>query len=283
MSILRECMRISLESTLFNWGSRTYVMGILNTTPDSFSNDGIYSAVDLAVDKGIDMLADGADVLDVGGESSRPHAVYGEVDKISLDEELDRVIPTIHGLANKANCLISVDTYKSKVAEAAIAAGAHVVNDIWGLSGDPEMAPLIADTGVSVVLMHNAKEPRYRDVVLDTLDFLKAQVEFAVDSGIHQDKIIIDPGIGFSKRTTENLEILNRLQEYKKIGLPLLVGTSRKATIGEVLDLTVDDRIEGTAATVAVAISRGADMVRVHDVKEMYRVSKMTDAIVRRG
>jgi len=258
-------------------------MGILNTTPDSFSNDGIYSAVDLAVDKGIDMLADGADVLDVGGESSRPHAVYGEVDKISLDEELDRVIPTIHGLANKANCLISVDTYKSKVAEAAIAAGAHVVNDIWGLSGDPEMAPLIADTGVSVVLMHNAKEPRYRDVVLDTLDFLKAQVEFAVDSGIHQDKIIIDPGIGFSKRTTENLEILNRLQEYKKIGLPLLVGTSRKATIGEVLDLTVDDRIEGTAATVAVAISRGADMVRVHDVKEMYRVSKMTDAIVRRG
>ena len=276
-------LRINLELILFDWGSKTYVMGILNITPDSFSNDGIYADVDLAVDRGIEMVANGADILDIGGESSKPAALYGEVEKISLDEELDRVIPTIDGLANKAKCLLSVDTYKSKVAEAAIAAGAHVVNDIWGLSRDPEMAPLIADTGVSVVLMHNAKEPKYRDVVLDTLDFLKAQVEFAVANGIHQDKIIIDPGIGFSKGTTENLEILNRLEEYKKIGLPLLVGTSRKATIGQILDLPLDDRIEGTAATIAVAISRGADMVRVHDVKEMNRVSKMTDAIVRRG
>jgi len=276
-------LRINLELILFDWGSKTYVMGILNITPDSFSNDGIYADVDLAVDRGIEMVTNGADILDIGGESSKPAALYGEVEKISLDEELDRVIPTIHGLANKAKCLLSVDTYKSKVAEAAIAAGAHVVNDIWGLSRDPEMAPLIADTGVSVVLMHNAKEPKYRDVVLDTLDFLKAQVEFAVANGIHQDKIIIDPGIGFSKGTTENLEILNRLEEYKKIGLPLLVGTSRKATIGQILDLPLDDRIEGTAATIAVAISRGADMVRVHDVKEMNRVSKMTDAIVRRG
>ena len=266
---------------LFDWGSKTYLMGILNTTPDSFSNDGVYLDVDLAVEKGIQMLAHGADILDVGGESNRPSSIYGEVDKISVDEELDRVIPTIYALAKQANCLLSIDTYKSKVAEAAIAAGAHMVNDIWGLSKDPEMATLIADTGVYVVLMHNAEESEYGDVVSDTLDFLKAQVGFAVDNGIHQDKIIIDPGIGFSKGTTENLEILNRLGEYKKIGLPLLVGTSRKATIGQVLDLSVDDRIEGTAATVAVAITRGADMVRVHDVKEMNRVSKMTDAIVR--
>ena len=266
-------------------------MGILNTTPDSFSNDGIYLDTDLAVDKGIEMLAHGADILDVGGESTRPSSVYGEVDKISVDEELDRVIPAIYRLARQPNCLLSIDTYKSKVAEAAIAAGVHVVNDIWGLSRDPEMANLIADTGVYVVLMHNAEEPEYGDVVSDTLDFLKSQVEFAVDNGIHQDKIIIDPGIGFSKGTTENLEILNRLEEYKEIGLPLLVGPSRKATIGPsrksfiglTLDLPVDDRIEGTAAAIAVAISKGADMVRVHDVKEMKRVSKMTDAIVRRG
>ena len=275
-------LRISLELILFDWGSKTYVMGILNTTPDSFSNDGIYADVDSAIARGIEMLSNGADILDIGGESSRPPAVYGEVNEISLTEELDRVIPTISGLADKAKCLISVDTYKSKVAEAAIAAGAHVINDIWGLSRDPEMAPLIADTGVSVALMHNAEEPKYCDVVLDTFDFLKAQVEFAVDNGIGEDKIIIDPGIGFSKRTDENLEILNRLEEYKKIGMPLLVGTSRKATIGQILGLPVDDRIEGTAATIAVAISRGADMVRVHDVKEMNRVSKMTDAIVRR-
>ena len=275
-------LRISLELILFDWGSKTYVMGILNTTPDSFSNDGIYADVDSAIARGIEMLSNGADILDIGGESSRPPAVYGEVNEISLTEELDRVIPTISGLADKAKCLISVDTYKSKVAEAAIAAGAHVINDIWGLSRDPEMAPLIADTGVSVVLMHNAEEPKYCDVVLDTFDFLKAQVEFAVDNGIGEDKIIIDPGIGFSKRTDENLEILNRLEEYKKIGMPLLVGTSRKAPIGQILGLPVDDRIEGTAATIAVAISRGADMVRVHDVKEMNRVSKMTDAIVRR-
>jgi len=272
-----------MEVFLFEWGSKTYVMGILNTTPDSFSHDGIYSDVNMAVDKGVEMLVNGADILDVGGESSRPSAIYGSVDKISIDEELYRVIPTIESLVDQANCLISVDTHKSKVAEAAIAAGAHVVNDIWGLSRDPEMATLIADTGVYVVLMHNAEEAEYRDVVLDTLDFLKTQVDFAVAKGICQEKIIIDPGIGFAKGTEDNLQILNRLDEFKKIGVPLLVGTSRKATIGQVLDLPVDDRIEGTAATVAVAITRGADMVRVHDVKEMCRVSKMTDAIVRRG
>lgn len=267
--------------TRFNWGAKTYLMGVLNTTPDSFSNDGVYENVELAISKGLEMLSHGADLLDVGGVSTRPSSIYGQVNQVSEQDEIDRVIPVITGLAGRPDCFVSIDTYKSKVAEVAITAGARMVNDIWGLTGDPDMAALIADTKVYVVIMHNTEEPQYQDVVTDTIEFLKRRVDFAVASGIQQEKILIDPGIGFGKGLEENLKILNRLGDYKELGLPLLVGTSRKATVGQILDLPVDDRIEGTGATVAVAITKGADMVRVHDVKEMHRISKMTDAIMR--
>ncbi|SVA99276.1 uncharacterized protein METZ01_LOCUS152130 [marine metagenome] len=267
--------------TLFDWGSKTYLMGILNATPDSFSNDGIHQDVDLMISRGIEMLSRGADVLDVGGESSKPPSVYGHVNKVSENEEIQRVVPIIRALSLESKAVISIDTYKAKVAKAAILAGARMVNDIWGLGRDSEMAHLIADTEVYVVIMHNTEFPQYKDVVKDTVEFLKNRVDFAVSAGINKNKIIVDPGIGFAKGVEQNLQILNRLHEYKILGVPVMVGTSRKSTIGEILELPVDDRIEGTAATVSVAIARGVDMVRVHDVQEMYRISKMTDAIVR--
>ena len=268
---------------MFDWGSKTYLMGILNTTPDSFSGDGIYQNVNLSISKGIDMLSNGADVLDIGGESSKPPSIYGHVDKVSANEEIQRIVPVIHALSLESEAIISVDTYKAKVAKAAISAGATMVNDIWGLRRDPEMVQLIADTGVYVVIMHNAGSAQYKDIVKDTVEFLKNRVDFAISRGIDKNKIIVDPGIGFIKGSEQNLQILNRLDEYKTIGVPVMVGTSRKSTIGEILELPVDDRIEGTAATVSVAITRGADMVRVHDVQEMHRIAKMTDAIVRGG
>ena len=258
-------------------------MGILNATPDSFSGDGIHQNVNLSISKGIAMLSNGADVLDIGGESSKPPSIYGHVDKVSANEEIQRIVPVIHALSLESEAIISVDTYKAKVAKAAISAGATMVNDIWGLRRDPEMVQLIADTGVYVVIMHNAESAQYKDIVKDTVEFLKKRVGFAISSGIEKHKIIVDPGIGFGKGLEQNLQILNRLDEYKTIGVPVMVGTSRKSTIGEILELPVDDRIEGTAATVSVAITRGADMVRVHDVQEMHRVAKMTDAIVRGG
>lgn len=268
--------------TLFKWGSKTYLMGVLNTTPDSFSNDGVYENVQLAISKGVQMLSNGADLLDVGGLSTRPPSIYGSVDFVSEQHEIDRVVPVIEGLASRTNGFISIDTYKSSVAEAAINAGAQMVNDIWALSADPNMASLVAEKKVFVVIMHNVVKPRYQDVVSDTAEFLKRRVDFAVTAGIQEEKILIDPGIGFGKGLEENLQILNSLEDYKKIGVPLLLGTSRKATIGDVLGLPVDDRVEGTAATVAVAITKGVDVIRVHDVKEMHRIAKMTDAIVRR-
>ena len=268
--------------TLFDWGSKTYLMGILNATPDSFSGDGIHQDVNLTISRGVEMLSRGADVLDVGGESSKPPSVYGHRDKVSADEEIQRVVPIIRALSLEPKAVISVDTYKAKVAKAAISAGATMVNDIWGLGRDSEMVRLVADAGVYVVIMHNTESPQYKDIVKDTVEFLKKRVDFAISTGIDKNKIIVDPGIGFGKGSEQNLQILNRLHEYKTIGVPVMVGTSRKSTIGEILKLPVDDRIEGTAATVSVAITRGADMVRVHDVPEMYRITKMTDAIVRR-
>ena len=196
--------------TRFNWGAKTYLMGVLNTTPDSFSNDGVYENVELAISKGLEMLSHGADLLDVGGVSTRPSSIYGQVNQVSEQDEIDRVIPVITGLAGRPDCFVSIDTYKSKVAEVAITAGARMVNDIWGLTGDPDMAALIADTKVYVVIMHNTEKPQYQDVVTDTIEFLKRRVDFAVASGIQQEKILIDPGIGFGKGLEENLKILNR-------------------------------------------------------------------------
>ncbi len=269
----------ALESLPF--GTRTFVMGVLNVTPDSFSGDGLGSDVNTALSRASRFIEEGVDIIDVGGESTRPSGIYEGVQEIQEEEEIRRVIPVIDAIKSRTNVLISVDTYKANVALAAVNAGASIVNDIWGMQRDPDMTSVISSTGCSVVLMHNTSNPDYSDVVQDTIFTLSEMVDRAVRSGVNKESILIDPGIGFGKTVKQNLEILRRLDEYKTIGRPLLVGTSRKSTIGNVLDLPVDERLEGTAATVALAISKGVDIVRVHDVKEMIRVSRMSDAIVR--
>ena len=262
-------------------GSKTLVMGVINATPDSFSGDGIGIDVDAALTQANHFVQNGVDLIDVGGESTRPSSIYKGVKSISVQDEIDRVIPIIDAITSKLDVTVSVDTYKSKVAVEAIHKGASIVNDVWAFEKDSEMANVVKDTDVEVILMHNTDSPTYGDVVKDCIRHLKRIVDKAVEFGIKRDRIVIDPGIGFAKTPTQNLEILRRLSEFKVLGYPILVGTSRKSTIGAVLDLPVDQRLEGTAATIAISIANGADIVRVHDVAEMSRVVKMTDAIVR--
>ena len=287
---------LQVGNHIFNWGSRTYVMGILNVTPDSFSGDGIIAkgdAVQLAVEQARDFLANGADILDVGGESTRPGS-----QPVNADDEMERVLPVIEAIAKEfPDALISIDTYKAKVAEAAFKAGAQILNDVWALRADPELAPLAAAFRVPVILMHNRSNPAsvevraqlgnayigstYENLMEDVKRELLVSVELAVKAGIEETRIVLDPGIGFGKTREHNLELINRLDEIRALGYPVLLGPSRKSFIGFTLDLPADQRVEGTAATVAVGITRGADIIRVHDVKEMARVAKMTDAIVR--
>ncbi len=271
-----------------DWGEHTWVMGILNITPDSFSQDGVALAqlsqaqvVEAALVQAQRMVADGAAMIDVGGESTRP----ATVEQPQLDPEIERarVIPVIAALARElpAHVLISVDTYKASVAEAALDAGAHLVNDIWGLRADARMGHLVAERGVPVVLMSNLRGQTRRDPVSDVLRQLAGSVELALGAGVPWDHIILDPGFGFGLRAEENLEVMARLGELRSLGRPLLVGTSRKSYIGLTLGTEVNDRVEGTAATVALCIEKGADIVRVHDVREMARVARMTDAVAR--
>ena len=289
----------------FQWGSSTYIMGILNVTPDSFSGDGLIPSPPSplptgeggirAVEQAKEFLANGADILDVGGESTRPGS-----ESVSADEELERVIPVIGAIAKEfPNALISIDTYKAKVAEETFKVGAHILNDVWGLRADPELAGIAAKYKVPVILMHNRSNPasvevraqlgnayigsEYQNLIEDVKHELLVSVELAVKAGIDESHIILDPGIGFGKTREHNLELINRLDEIRALGYPILLGTSRKSFIGFTLDLPADQRVEGTAATVAIGIARGADIVRVHDVKEMARVAKMTDALVRRN
>lgn len=265
----------------FVWGSRTYVMGVINTTPDSFSGDGTDIDVDKAVRQGIHFQEAGADIVDIGGESTRPPAVYLNSKPVSAQHEMDRVLPVLEELKDRIDVPISVDTYKASVAEEALNMGAAMINDVWGLRRDSEMPAVVARFGVPVVLMHNQDHFNYTEVVADVIGVLRDLMDSAIAAGVSSDKIILDPGMGFGKTAQHNLEILRRLQDFQALGTPLLIGMSRKSTIGYVLDLPVDDRVEGTAATVALSIAGRADIIRVHDVKEMVRVAQMTDAIVR--
>ncbi len=274
---------------MFEWGRRTFVMGIVNVSPESFSGDGV-TDVDAAVMQALRFVEEGADVLDVGGQSTRPRysasveagGAASGYEELSVEEELERVLPVIKGIARVCDVPISVDTYKVAVAEAAIEAGARIINDVWGLKKDAGLAAVAAKYEVPLILMHNQPEPGYTRLIPDIVASLRRSVATAVEAGVEKDRIIIDPGFGFGKTVEHNLEVLRRLGEIKSaLGLPLLLGTSRKSTIGRVLDLPVDDRVEGTAATVALGIAQGADIVRVHDVKEMARVARMTDAVVR--
>lgn len=270
-----------IGGTSFVWSQRTYVMGVVNVTPDSFSGDGLNENVDAAVQQALDFQEWGADIIDVGGESTRPSSVYSGANSTPLDAELTRVIPVIQALAARLRIPISVDTYKARVADEAIAAGAAMINDVWGFKRDSDMARVVAQAGVPVVLMHNQSHTRYDDLVPNVIDELRRMTDAALGVGVSLENIILDPGMGFGKTAEHNLEILRRLDEFLVLERPLLVGMSRKSTIGRVLGLPVDERVEGTAATVALSIAKGADIVRVHDVKEMVRVARMSDAIVR--
>lgn len=269
----------------FDWGSRTYVMGIVNVTTDSFSGDGLSTDVDAAVSQALAFQEQGADIIDVGGESTRPPgATYGQgATFVSADEELRRVIPVIKRLHDALDIPISIDTYKADVARHAIAAGASLINDVWGVQRDPDLARVAADTGVPIVLMHNQSGTEYVELFSGVLASMHNSVNEARAAGVGEESIIVDPGIGFGKTVQHNLELLRRLREFKDaLGYPVLMGVSRKSTIGTVLGgLPPDDRLEGTAAAVSISIANGADIVRVHDVKAMVRVSRMTDAIVR--
>ena len=258
-------------------------MGILNVTPDSFSDGGCYFDVQQAVVRAKLMVAEGATLIDIGGESSRPGA-----SPVSIDEELARVIPVIHAIVDVVEVLISVDTYKAEVARQALAAGAHLVNDITALRGDATMASVVAEMEAGLILMHMKgtprtmqNSPRYDDVVGEVCASLQESIQTAEAEGVAAERIIIDPGIGFGKTTEHNIELLKRLTEFRSLNKPLLIGTSRKSFIGNVLGLPVTERVEGTAATVCWAIAQGADIVRVHDVKANVRAAQMTDALYR--
>lgn len=257
-------------------GEKTYVMGILNVTPDSFSDGGKYINLDSAVKRAVEMVQNGADIIDVGGESTRPG--YRPVDPFS---EIDRVVPVIERLAREINVPVSVDTSKAIVAEKAIMAGACIVNDVWGLQKDKNMAEVISKTGAGVIVMHNSDSTEYKDLMGDIIRFLKESIKMAENAGVRRESIVIDPGIGFGKTLEHNLEVMRRLKELNSLNVPVLIGTSRKSLIGNVLELPINERLEGTAATVTLGIANGADIVRVHDVKEMVRVARMTDAMVR--
>ena len=260
----------------FRWGERTYIMGVLNLTPDSFSGDGLGGDVEAALAKARRLVEEGADILDVGGESTRPDS-----SPIAVDEELRRVMPVVERLAAELGVPLSIDTYKSEVARRAVEAGVRMINDVWGLRRDPKLAQVAAEAGVPIVIVANQRETTYRQIMPEVMDSLRRGMKLALDAGVAWESIIVDPGIGFGKTLEGNLELMRRLGELRALGRPILLGTSRKSMIGLVLNLPLDQRAEGSAATVALGIANGADMVRVHDVLPMVRVSRMTDAIVR--
>ena len=267
---------LSIGGQEFRWGERTYVMGIVNVTPDSFAGDGLGTDVDAAVRQAIRMREDGADLIDVGGESTRPG-----FQAVTEEQEIRRTAPVIGILNRELDIPISIDTSKRRVAEAALEAGAHLINDIHGFRGDSRIAGLAAKYHVPAVVMHNQRGRKFGDVIDSIHTGLKASIAIAGEEGLPRQNLIADPGFNFGWGQDQALEMLRRLGEIKQLCLPLLIGTSRKSTIGAVLNLPVEERLEGTAATVSIAIAHGADIVRVHDVKEMVRVSRMTDAIMR--
>lgn len=290
---------------MFVWGKRTYVMGVLNITQDSFSGDGLIKDAtsgsfdeDVLLDRALQQarlfVSAGVDIIDVGGESTRPGS-----QPVGAEEELKRVLPVVQALATEFQVPVSIDTYKAGVAESCLEAGAQLVNDIWGLRADPELGEVIARRGVPVILMHNRSswvhaevkerlggrylDMKYKNLVEDICSDLMVSVGLAHSAGIPDGHIILDPGIGFGKTVEQNLELVDRLGEMRALGYPLLLGPSRKSFIGYTLNLPPDERLEGTAAAVAIGIARGADIVRVHDVEAMLRVARMADAIVRRN
>ncbi|MFN2176062.1 MAG: dihydropteroate synthase [Anaerolineales bacterium] len=302
-----DSQKLQIGEKIFNWGSRTYTMGILNITPDSFSGDGLLSGTASSVESTIPSPEDrietaillarkfvelGVDIIDVGGESTRPGS-----EKVKISEELDRVLPVISAIKNVLNIPVSIDTYKSEVASEALRSGADMVNDVWGLKADKNLAGVIAGFNAPVIMMHNRSSwahadiqenlggryigLEYQNLIEDIKRELQESISIASNAGIPKELIIIDPGIGFGKTVEQNLELINNLDKIRDLGFPVLFGPSRKSFIGYTLNLPPDQRVEGTAAAVAIGIDRGADIIRIHDVEYMMRVARMSDAIVR--
>ena len=261
----------------FNLGERTYVMGILNVTPDSFSDGGKFNEAELAVQHAEELIRDGADIIDIGGESTRPNFA-----PVGVEEEINRVVPIIKAIKEKFDITISIDTYKARTAaEAAIKAGADIINDVWGFKKDKDMAKVAAKYNVPCILMHNREDKPYTNLMNDIVMDLAESIDIALEAGVKRENIILDPGIGFAKTYEENLIVMNNLEKIKNLGLPVLLGTSRKSMIGLTLNLPVTERVEGTVATTVIGIMKGCEFVRVHDVLENKRACVMTDAILK--
>ncbi|MBC8345366.1 MAG: dihydropteroate synthase [Candidatus Marinimicrobia bacterium] len=275
-------MNITQFNSWLNTPSQTLIMGILNVTPDSFSDGGKFDSPKQAADHGAKMISDGADIIDIGGESTRPGAK-----PVSLDEELNRTIPVIEAIRDQSDCVISIDTYKSEVAAAALDAGVNMVNDISGLTFDEDMAPLVANKEVPVVIMHikgsplnMQKDPHYDDLIREVKEFFTAQITKAKKAGISHAQIILDPGIGFGKRLEDNFELIRELKQICAMGYPVLIGPSRKSFIGMALNLPVAERLEGTLASITAAVMNGARIVRVHDIVAARRTVTITEKIM---
>jgi len=275
---LAGASKIKCGSFDLDYSNKTLIMGILNVTPDSFSDGGKYNRIDAALKHAERMVNDGADILDVGGESTRPN-----YERISDEEEIERVAPIIEAISRNIEVPISVDTYKSRVAEEAVKAGAHILNDIWGGKADTLMSKVAAEYKVPIILMHNRDNMEYGHFVRDVLQDLFESIMLVKDAGVKDENIILDPGIGFAKDLKLNLEMMRNLDKLVSLGYPVLLATSRKSMIGHVLDLPPSERMEGTAATICHGIQQGCQMVRVHDVKEMARTAKMMDALLGKG
>jgi dihydropteroate synthase len=261
-----------------DFNKKTYIMGILNATPDSFSDGGKYNNIEQAIEHAKVMVENGADIIDIGGESTRPGYTV-----ISEDEEIDRVVPVIEAISKYVDVPISIDTYKAKVAERAIEAGAHIINDIWGAKADDKMAAVAAKYNVPIVLMHNRHDRNYSFFIRDVVNDLYESINLVKQAGVRDDKIILDPGIGFAKDLNENILMMQNLDTLTALGYPVLLGTSKKSMIGQALNLPVEERMEGTGATVCFGIQKGCQIIRIHDVKEMSRMAKMMDILMGKG
>ena len=268
---------MKIGNRTFDTARKTYLMGILNVTPDSFSDGGRFNRLDAALRHAEEMVAEGANIIDIGGESTRPGHT-----PVSDQEEIDRIAPAVEAVKARLDVPVSIDTYKSAVAEAALQAGADLVNDIWGFRRDPEIAAVTARHGAACCLMHNRREAAYGDLLEDMLADLRLSVGLAREAGIPEDRIMVDPGIGFGKTYEMNLTVLHHLEVFRRLGLPVLLGTSRKSVIGLALDLPADERLEGTLVTTVLAVEKGCAFVRVHDVEANRRAIQMTEAILGR-
>lgn len=261
-----------------DFDKKTIIMGILNATPDSFSDGGKYNNLEQAVERAKEMVENGADIIDIGGESTRPGYTV-----ISDEEEIERVVPVIEAISKQVSVPISIDTYKAQVAQKAVEAGAHIINDIWGAKADEKMAAVAAQYNVPIILMHNRHDRNYSYFIRDVLNDLYESINIVKQAGVRDDQIILDPGIGFAKDLNENILMMQHLDTLKALGYPVLLGTSKKSMIGQALDLPVNERMEGTGATVCYGIQKGCQIIRIHDVKEMSRMAKMMDILMGKG